>query len=41
MWHWVERYEAQGFGFDAYLNEDGTKVKQIWDDGYEEEFECP
>ena len=41
MWVWVERIEAMGFGYDAYLNEDGTRVKQVWDDGYAEEFECP
>ena len=41
MWYWVERIEAVGFGFDAYRSEDGKRVRQVWDDGYVEEFECP
>lgn len=41
MWYWVERVEAMGFGFDAYRSKDGKRVRQVWDDGYVEEFECP
>ena len=28
-----------GFGYDEYTNEDNTKGRQAWDDGYEEIFE--
>lgn len=27
------------FGYDVYTNEDNTKCRQVWDDGYEEIFE--
>lgn len=39
-WKWVERIEAMGYGYDAYINESGTIIRQVWDDGYVEEYEC-
>lgn len=27
------------FGYDEYINEDNTKCRRVWDDGYEEIFE--
>ena len=38
-WFFVERFESMGFGYDEYTNEDNTKCRQVWDDGYEEIFE--
>ena len=38
-WIFVGRFEAAGFGYDEYVNEDNTKCQQLWDDGYEEIFE--
>ena len=32
-------FESVGFGYDEYVNEDNTKCRQVWDDGYEEIFE--
>lgn len=32
----VGRIESMGFGYDEYTNEDNTKCRQVWDDGYEE-----
>ena len=38
-WFFVRRFESMGFGYDEYTNEDNTKGRQVWDDGYEEIFE--
>ena len=38
-WIYVNHYEHCGVGFDEYVSADGTLVKQIWFDGYEEIFE--
>lgn len=38
-WIFVGRLEAAGFSCDEYVNEDNTKCRQVWDDGYEEIFE--
>lgn len=38
-WIFVGRFEAAGFGYYEYVNEDSTKCRQLWDDGYEEIFE--
>ena len=38
-WFFVERFESMGFGYNEYTNEDNTKCRQVWDDGYEEIFE--
>lgn len=38
-WFFVERFESMGFGYNEYINEDNTKCRQVWDDGYEEIFE--
>ena len=38
-WFFVVRFESMGFGYDEYTNEDETKCRQVWDDGYEEIFE--
>ena len=38
-WFFVGRFESMGLGYDEYVNEDETKCRQIWDDGYEEIFE--
>lgn len=38
-WIFVGRIESMGFGYDEYANEDNTKCRQVWDDGYEEIFE--
>ena len=38
-WIFVGHIEAMGFGYDEYTNEDNTKCRQVWDDGYEEIFE--
>ena len=38
-WFFVGRFESMGFGYDEYTNEDNTKCRQVWDDGYEEIFE--
>ena len=38
-WIFVGRIESMGFGCDEYTNEDNTKCRQVWDDGYEEIFE--
>ena len=38
-WFFVGRVEAMGVGYDEYTNEDNTKCRQVWDDGYEEIFE--
>lgn len=38
-WIFVERIEAMGMGCNEYTNEDNTKCRQVWDDGYEEIFE--
>lgn len=38
-WTWIERVEAMGFGYDAYISKDGKRIKQVWDDGYIEEYE--
>lgn len=38
-WNFVGRIESMGFGYDEYTNEDNTKCRQVWDDGYEEIFE--
>lgn len=38
-WIFVGRIESMGFGYDEYTNEDNTKCRQEWDDGYEEIFE--
>ena len=35
----IGRFESMGFGYDEYTNEDNTKCRQVWDDGYEEIFE--
>jgi hypothetical protein len=38
-WIFVAHFEHCGVGFDEYINTDGTKVKQVWHDGYTEVFE--
>ena len=38
-WFFVGRFESMGLGYDEYVNEDNTKCRQVWDDGYEEIFE--
>ena len=38
-WIFVAHFEHCGVGFDEYLSADGTKVKQVWHDGYIEIFE--
>ena len=38
-WFFVGHIAAMGFGYDEYTNEDNTKCRQVWDDGYEEIFE--
>ena len=38
-WFFVRRFESMGFGYGEYTNEDNTKGRQVWDDGYEEIFE--
>lgn len=38
-WIFVGRIESMGLGYDEYTNEDNTKCRQVWDDGYEEIFE--
>ena len=38
-WFFVGRFESMGFGYNEYTNEDNTKCRQVWDDGYEEIFE--
>ena len=38
-WLHVCRHEACGLGFDEYISADGTKCKQVWDDGFVEIFE--
>ena len=38
-WIFLGRIESMGFGCDEYTNEDNTKCRQVWDDGYEEIFE--
>ena len=38
-WVFVGHFESMGFGYDEYTNEDNTKCRQVWDDGYEEIFE--
>ena len=38
-WIFVAHIEHCGVGFDEYINTDGTKVKQVWHDGYTEIFE--
>lgn len=38
-WIFVGHIEAMGVGYDEYTNEDNTKCRQVWDDGYEEIFE--
>lgn len=38
-WIFVGRFEAVGFGYNEYVNENNTKCRQLWDDGYEEIFE--
>ena len=38
-WIFIAHIEHGGFSFDEYISEDGTLVKQVWHDGYEEIFE--
>lgn len=38
-WIFVGHIESMSFGYDEYINEDNTKCRQVWDDGYEEIFE--
>ena len=38
-WIFVAHFECYGVSFDEYISEDGTLVKQVWHDGYEEIFE--
>ena len=38
-WFFIGRFESMGFGYNEYTNEDNTKYRQVWDDGYEEIFE--
>lgn len=38
-WIFVGHIESMGFGYDEYTNEDNTKCRQVWNDGYEEIFE--
>ena len=39
-WIFIGRVESMGFGYDEYTNEDNTKCRQVWDDGYEEIFDA-
>ena len=38
-WIFVAHFEHCGVGFDEYISADGTLVRQVWHDGYEEIFE--
>ena len=38
-WIFVGRVESMGFGYDDYGNDDMSKCRLVWDDGYEEIFE--
>ena len=38
-WFFFFFFESIGFGYNVYFNEDNTKCRQVWDDGYEEIFE--
>lgn len=39
QWTWIERISCMGVGYDAYINEAGTHIKNVWDDGYVEIYE--
>lgn len=39
QWIWYERVSAMGIGYDTYISADGNTARNVWDDGYIEEYE--
>lgn len=38
-WIYIGTVQAGAVWFDEYISENGTMGKQVWNDGYEEEYE--